>query len=192
MESRTRSRSSSSFSATSARTTSATSRVFATPSMPAAASRASANSSALWNRRSGFLLSAFITTSSYGSSSGHRLEGLTTVSFKRRLRVAALVSPLNSRRPVRHSHKMIPALKRSERWSVSLDDACSGAMYESLPLNWPARVDAIRTSAFATPKSVSRPIPSVPTRMLWGETSRWTSLSGRPFSSASRCAAPSP
>jgi hypothetical protein len=33
---------------------------------------------------------------------------------------------------------------------------------------------AMRSSALAMPKSVMRAMPSEPTRMLWGETSRWT------------------
>ncbi len=67
--------------------------------------------------------------------------------------------------------------------------ACSGAMYAILPLSWPARVADRRLAARATPKSVMRVMPSTPTRMFCGETSRCTSSSGLPCSSRSSCAA---
>ena len=56
-------------------------------------------------------------------------------------------------------------------------------MYASLPLSCPARVVERRDAARATPKSVMRAMPSTPTRMFCGETSRWTSSSGWPSSS---------
>ena len=67
--------------------------------------------------------------------------------------------------------------------------SCSGGMYAILPLTWPSRVVWMRPAAFATPKSSTRDVPSEPTRMFCGETSRWTMPSARPCSSLASCAA---
>ncbi|MEI8255634.1 MAG: hypothetical protein WCJ30_08185 [Deltaproteobacteria bacterium] len=86
----------------------------------------------------------------------------------------------------------MPVAKRSTLRSTATPVVCSGAMYAILPFTWPSRVELTRSSARAMPKSVMREMPSMPTRTLWGDTSRCTSRSGSPESPVSACAACSP
>ena len=86
----------------------------------------------------------------------------------------------------------MPIANTSARRSIFSDRACSGAMYATLPLSCPVRVTARRDAARAMPKSVMRETPSTLTRMLCGDTSRWTISSERPSSSVPSWAACSP
>ncbi len=98
-----------------------------------------------------------------------------------RLRMVwALFLPVNRRLPVSTLHRTTPAANTSARQSSCSPMACSGAMYENLPLTVPGAVWVMRVAALATPKSMTRVIPSVPMRMLPGETSRWTRPSDWP------------
>ena len=69
-------------------------------------------------------------------------------------------SPRNSRCVVTISHSTIPSEKMSLRRSSDEPFACSGDMYEILPLSVPVRVRTELVAAFATPKSTSFTAPS--------------------------------
>ena len=89
----------------------------------------------------------------------------------------------NSARPVTASYMQAPSENTSARPSSSRPWYCSGDMYANLPLSMPASVFRRCEAALATPKSSSFTLPSKPTMMLSGVTSRCTSLSGRPSAS---------
>ena len=73
----------------------------------------------------------------------------------------------------------------SERRSTRSPRACSGDMYESLPLMVPATVSFVDRSLRATPKSMTFTSPSREIMMFCGERSRWTTPSGLPSLSES-------
>ncbi len=129
MASLTRARWASSLSSSQARTCLPTARVDAIPPLArAVASRAAANSSAVWKRSSGSRARALPRSSSKGASSGQSSLGIGIGSWRILVSVAALFSPRKSRRPVSDSQSMMPMLKRSLRWSAWPVEACSGDM----------------------------------------------------------------
>ncbi len=75
-----------------------------------------------------------------------------------------------------------PSENRSARASTSSPRACSGDMKLTLPFTTPCWVRVTRPSAFTMPKSNSFTSPRAVTRMLLGETSRWTMPSADPLS----------
>ena len=180
-------------SAASCRTHSPTARADA--SFGLAASIASEKASAVGNRSARSRWSARrMTPSSAGDRSGRSLASEGTSAARTWAMVAPASSPWKSRREAQSSQSTAPAAKTSAARSMLFGPAasCSGAMYETLPLSCSPRVTWRRLAALATPKSTRRARPSWPTRMLWGETSRWTIPSGSPRSPRASCAACSP
>ncbi len=177
-------------SAKAAVTRSATSCVeMAQPAASRVAESASAKARAERKRFAGSRSSARRHTSSKPAGSASAVDGATMGALHTIIMVAASVSPRNSLPRVRNSHKMMPAQNTSARRSTVCPITCSGAMYCGLPLIMPGRDEAMRADARAMPKSVMRPTPSVPTSMLWGDTSRCTMRSEAPSSSVSSWAA---
>jgi hypothetical protein len=74
--------------------------------------------------------------------------------------VARSLSARNSRWVVTISHSTMPSEKMSLRRSSGAPLACSGDMYEILPLSAPVRVLIVLAAVLATPKSSSLVAPS--------------------------------
>ena len=133
------------------------------------------------------------TTSSLGGHrrSASRAAGIGSLSTL--LSVSASPSPLKSRRPSSASHSTTPG---REDVGAPVDvlgaPRLLGRHVRELALELPGARRRELLVARATPKSVSRALPSMPTRMFCGETSRCTMPSGLPSSSVSSCAACSP
>ena len=128
------------------------------------------------------------TVTSAAGRSGTMPAGLGIASY-----ISFPITPPSSsatkrRAPVRHSQSTIAAANTSDA-GLACPRICSGAMYASLPLIAPSCVTCERPRAFATPKSSTRAMPSVPTSTFWGDTSRCTSSSRSPCASLAWCAA---
>ena len=155
-----------------------------------AASSATAMSRAVAKRSRFCRARPRITTSSIaGERSGTTELGGGMGDDRTAFTSAPGVSPLNRRVPVSASHRTTAAAKRSARRSASSPVSCSGAMYANFPFSCPCAVECSRPAAFAMPKSRSRAVPSTPTTMFCGLTSRCTICRGAPSSLRASCAA---
>jgi hypothetical protein len=116
--------------------------------------------SAVPKRPFGERASAFITIASRSGGmptayvDGGSMGSLATA------RSAATVSPLKSFSPVSSSQSTTPVEKMSERRSTSPSLACSGAMYDTLPLSTPLCVSLTLSDPLAMPKSSTFTCPS--------------------------------
>ena len=113
-------------------------------------------------------------------------------------RMSVTVAPSKVFLPDRASYKQHPNAQISLRVSTALPRACSGLMYDAVPMIAPSAVPLVtvgdsdvsadppssEANAFANPKSRILTLPSAPIMMLAGLRSRWT----MPLS----CAASSP
>ena len=84
-------------------------------------------------------------------------RGITLLSTL--CKVLAGVLSAIKRSPVTASHKTIPAANTSERRSTAWQSTCSGAIYDTFPLNTPCAVSLLPTT-LAIPKSTIFTTPS--------------------------------
>lgn len=99
--------------------------------------------------------------SSSGETSGFTLRGEGMSPMNRCLRMVSSGIPFHGRAPVAASQRSTPTAKMSARRSIGGSPrACSGAMYETLPLTTPALVSEAEFFAFAMPKSTTFTAPS--------------------------------
>src|SRR5213595_3479392 len=141
---------------------------------PAANCSAWLNACAFWNRASDDFASAVAMMSSIagGNMSEETCDGGRGVSLQM---LYAIISgePRNGRSPVSNSYSTTPALKRSDRWSLSLPWHCSGDMYDGVPITMPVIVSVV-VSMRAMPKSATLSVPLEVRIRLAGLISRWT------------------
>ena len=100
------------------------------------------------------------------------------------------MSALNGTRPVSISNAMQARAYWSARASSAFPIACSGAMYDGVPMTVPVAVSPETESALrARPKSASSGRPAVSRRTFPGFTSRWRIPFAWAWSSAAAIAA---
>ncbi len=145
-----------------------------------ASSSALAMSRAVAKRAAGSTLRPRITTSSRAAGTPFAIAlGRVAQPARITLSRCASLSPRNRRLPVSASQSTTDAAYTSVARETD-PASCSGDMYESFPFTCPSFVVWSRPTALATPKSSTRAIPSVPTRMFCGVTSRCTRPRGSP------------